>query len=486
MTAPRAARPGAPAPVAALALAVCASLAPGAAPAQSPAPTPVVIESPAVATARLDSLMAIVRAEEARVRPALGSEVNWDRLARAWFQVGDHAKAAKCLERARTVGGREFDTMLLTGRVARTEGRFAEAVGWLERAVRARPGDWEAHEDLGLAYYLDGRLAEAARHWERARALPGSGSPDRGALIAALRRAGDAPYRIGGRGRERLRFLPHPVRGALVVPVVVDGRGPFPFRIDAGSPEVVLGRTLAHELGLADGGAGAGAAAPAPRIDYAVLDSLTLGATTLQSLPIAISDHPALADPSGVRGLLGFEVLRRFRFCIDVADSTLWLEPLPASTTAAAPADTSRPAWLPPGGAAHRVPVLVRGTHLLVAYGRLNQGPERPFLLDTGSPGIAFAAPASTLAEANVALDPARTVAGTTTAGRISYIEYPIARLCLGSACRDSLTGAYGTFPARLELNPTFRLAGVVSSGFLSRYRFAVDLSRGQAWLIEP
>lgn len=450
-----------------------------------PPPGPVAIEPAGRALARLDSLMEIVRAEEARVRPALGLEASWTRLARAWFQVGDHARAAKCLERARLIGAKEYDTALLSGRIARSEGRFAEAVEWLERAARMRPEDWEVHEDLGLALYLEGRLAGAADHWARARALPGSGSPDRAGLLEAMRAAGERPYALSGRGRERIRFIAQSSRGPLVVPVRLNGRGPFPFRIDAGSPEVTLEGSLAAELGITrfiGGAAGSPAAAAGLRLDYAVLDSLMLGATTVHRLPVAVTRARRADLPGGVRGLIGFEVLRRFRFCIDPPDSALWLGPLPAP---GATADTTAPAWAPPGAVTHRVPVLLRGTHLLIAYGRLDRGPERPFLLDLGGSGVALAAPASTIAEAGITLDSTRVRGGTTAAGAVRFLDFPIGRLCVGSACRDSLAGGYGTFPPRLEANPNFRLAGIVSGGFLARYRIDVDLSTHEVRLVE-
>jgi aspartyl protease/tetratricopeptide repeat protein len=444
----------------------------------------VEIEPADRALGRLDSLQAIVRAEEARVRVSLGIEANWTRLARAWFQVGDHGKAAKCLERARSIGAREFDTALLSGRIARCEGRFGEAIEWLDRAARMRPDDWEVHEDLGLALYLDGRLSRAADHWERARQLPGSGSPDRTGLIGAMRRAGEHPYEVSGRGRERIGFTPPTSRGPFTVPVRINGRGPYPFRIDAGSPEVTLTRALADQLGLETiAGGGEGPSGAAAGVAYATIDSLTLGATTLRRMPVAVTwaQHPD--DRRGeVAGRLGFEALRRFRFCVDPVEHALWLEPLPPAGT---PPDTARPAWAPAGAVAHRVPIVLRGTHLLVAYGRVNQGPERPFLLDVGGSGVALAAPASTLAEAKVAMDTTRVLTGSSASGSVRFLGVPIARLCVDGACRDSLDGGYGTFPARLELNPSFRLAGIVSGGFLFRYRVGVDLARREAWLIE-
>jgi hypothetical protein len=450
------------------------------------AATGVAIETPAGALARLDSLQALVRAEEARVRSSPGLESGWTRLARAWFQVGDHSRAAKCLERARSVGGREFDTALLSGRLARSEGHLAEAIEWLERAARMRPDDWEAREDLGLALYLDGQDRSAAEQWTRARALPNSGSPDRAGLIDVLRRVGERPYEMSGRGRERLRFVPQSTRGPLVVPVRVNGRGPFLLRVDAGSPEVVLHESLARELGLGivpGARSGSPAAASGVGLDYAVVDSLTLGATTLHRMPVAVTSDPRLTGDGGPRGLLGFEALRRFRFCIDVGDSTLWLDP---PSVAGTPTDSAPPEWAPAGARVHRVPVLLRGTHLLIATGRINDAPPRPFLLDAGGTGVAFAGPMSTIAEAGITLDSTRVLAGTSSAGSTHFIAFPIARLCVADVCLDSLEGAYGTFPLRLEQNPNFRLAGIVSGGFLTRYRMGVDAARREVWLVEP
>ena len=149
------------------------------------------------------------------------------------------------------------------------------------------------------------------------------------------------------------------------------------------------------------------------------------------------------------------------------------------------PAGRGRP-WVSAQARLHRVPVLLRGTHLLIANGQVNQGPERPFLLEPGGTGMALSAPASTIAEAAIALDSTRTRTGTSPAGAVGFIVFPIQRLWVGEAFADSLEGAYGTFPPRLELNPSFRVAGIVSGGFLSRYRVAVDMSRGEVWLIEP
>jgi hypothetical protein len=324
-------------------------------------------------------------------------EANWDRLARAWFQVGDHERAATCLARAVALGAHEPETALLMGRVARSEGRFAEALDWLTRAARQRSRDWEVQEDLGLTFYLAGRLPEAADAWERARALPGSEAPLRSGLLEVL-----AP-----RGRGRLpRSRPRP--GAAGVwrrsPARRDGgaaecqrSGAVPVPRRHRQPEVVLGRSLASELGLKTvpgGETGLFVGDQPVRLDYSTLDSLTLGETSLGPLPIAISDHAALAKANGIRGTLGLERCEGF-----VSASIVPTARCGWSRSQGTTGDSTRRQWLPPGSRVHRVPLLLRGTSLLVAYGTVGKGPERPFLVDMGGPGVGLAAPMSTIAE---------------------------------------------------------------------------------------
>ncbi len=448
-----------------------------------PPPRPAV-EAPESALARLDSLMQQVAAEEARTRESPREERSWARLARAWFQVGDHDRAVAALDRARALGAGDFETLLLLGRAARSEMRFEEAAEWLRRAVRARTDDWEGREDLGLALYLSGDLAGAAEQWERASALPGSSSPDRGRLISALRRVGNGAYAVTGSARERLPFRPHR-RRVPAIEVIVNGRGPYLFQIEGGSSEAVIGLALAHELGLATEiriAAEDSIRLPAAVIDYVTLDLLRLGATTLARLPCAVSRSPSVAGPTRgagreVCGILGFEVLRRFRFCIDYPESALWIAP--ARDTLAAP-------WIETRDQVHPLRAWLRGTRLIHAEARLGNGPPRPWVLDTTGPGVFFTAPISTLSESGVSVDTSQVLSGMGTGGEVSFYRTVPATLCLGSACRDSVPGLYGLFPAVLEWNPNFRAAGVVSEGFLSRYRYEVHIAQGSIRLIEP
>lgn len=442
-----------------------------------PSPRLGAAEVPRVALARLDSLIQVVFAEEARVVESPKVEANWDRLARAWYQVGNHTRAVQALEQARMLGAREYDTMLLLGRAARTELRLADAKRWLERVVRVRPDDWEPREDLGLTYYLLGDLSAAAEHWRLAAALTNSGSPSRAGLLEVLQQAGSG-YQVSGAEIEALPFkfgATATTRASLPgVEVRLAGRGPFLLRIDPGSAEATLDPELADELGLARV-SGLDPRRPATaRRDYALLDSLQLGGITIRRVPVAIAP-----GRPGFRGALGFEVLRRFRFGLDYPAGVLQLERGDAAAD-------SLPSWVGPNDRAHAVPIVLRGTHLVIAYGTLGRGPERPFLLDVGASGIGYAAPMSTLAEALIPVDTTRVLEGTSSSGAVRYHPLDPARLCLAEVCVDSVAGVYGIFPETLELNPSFRVAGMVSHGFLSRFRFGVDLPRRRVWLVEP
>src|SRR5690606_29909276 len=78
-------------------------------------------------------------------------------------------------------------------------GRVEAAEAHLRAVVAAAPGDAEAHLNLGVVLLQDGRVSQAATHFERAARAPGLGPEVRAARGAAFEhlarlrgRAGDA------------------------------------------------------------------------------------------------------------------------------------------------------------------------------------------------------------------------------------------------------------------------------------------------------
>jgi predicted aspartyl protease len=116
---------------------------------------------------------------------------------------------------------------------------------------------------------------------------------------------------------------------AIVVPVLVNGRGPYDFILDTGATLTCVDATLETELRLperfAQFGVGAGAEGVG-RVRLVTIDSLRVGNEQATSLSSCVLDlkHLALLSPS-VRGLLGLNFLRSYRVTIDFEARTLIL-----------------------------------------------------------------------------------------------------------------------------------------------------------------
>jgi hypothetical protein len=113
------------------------------------------------------------------------------------------------------------------------------------------------------------------------------------------------------------------VDGQVVVPVLVDGRGPFLFRIDTGSSvPVAIEATLAGQLGLDDSNAA---------VTGLAIERLELGGATFRDVAAAV--HAPLGgaaaptgSPSLVQGTLGFPFFRDVLLTIDYAAGTVELQ----------------------------------------------------------------------------------------------------------------------------------------------------------------
>ena len=124
----------------------------------------------------------------------------------------------------------------------------------------------------------------------------------------------------------------------------------------------------------------------------------------------------------------------------------------------------------------------IAATHLLVVRGSLDGRDDLTFVVDSGledEPGAAFTAPAATLAAAGIPLPETRR-SGATPAPATSTSRSAASR------SRDSRSGAgrSGTcrhlrgLPAAAGAAAGFPIHGLVSHGFLRRYRWTIDFTR--------
>jgi hypothetical protein len=112
----------------------------------------------------------------------------------------------------------------------------------------------------------------------------------------------------------------HFVRGfAVVVPVRVNGRGPYDFMLDTGSTITTLDRDLGNELALTPQGQGTVTTltehAPAP---LAVADRIVFGPMTEQNVVVMIRDLKGLRQIAPTaRGVLGQNAMNHADFLLD-------------------------------------------------------------------------------------------------------------------------------------------------------------------------
>jgi predicted aspartyl protease len=120
-----------------------------------------------------------------------------------------------------------------------------------------------------------------------------------------------------------------PNEAALVVPVHVNGEGPYDFVFDTGATITCVDRQLMEELGLETEpgvmgrGVGVGGAG---RVAVARLDSVRIGPARASGLTACVLDLRQLeAVGAPVHGLVGLNFMRAFRVELDFQRNVLVL-----------------------------------------------------------------------------------------------------------------------------------------------------------------
>jgi predicted aspartyl protease len=130
--------------------------------------------------------------------------------------------------------------------------------------------------------------------------------------------AGEVAFRLAG-----------PNEAALLVPVHINGQGPFDFVLDTGATLTCVAQSTAEELELPRqrgiGGIGVGIGG-AERIHLVRIDSLRIGATHALDMNACVVDlaHVRVLGPT-IRGLIGLNFLRSFRVTLDFQRNVLIL-----------------------------------------------------------------------------------------------------------------------------------------------------------------
>jgi predicted aspartyl protease len=125
--------------------------------------------------------------------------------------------------------------------------------------------------------------------------------------------------------------LATPSKPLIVLPVFVNGKGPFQFFVDTGTSRTTLSFALARKLGIVAIGnrAGTGAGGQIPMLS-ATVDSLTLGNASISGAAVSVGDFlgdfGSLIDTK-FYGIIGNDFLSRFEVTIDYPRGSLDLKP---------------------------------------------------------------------------------------------------------------------------------------------------------------
>ena len=378
-----------------------------------------------------------------------------DTLAVALLRVGRLDEAATLFERVLGLAPADPAASAALGRLALANDDLARAESLLARAgddplaprdrfaAALRRGDWSGATDRAEAAGLGGREPQLRR----------------------LAEAGDA-WRIEGPEAVTLRWV-----RAWPVPLVrarLAGQSVL-LAVDTAAPGLLLDENLARRWKVETWSAsmpvfwsGARVSARPARVARLELGDLAIGNVPAATLSLHRWSLDVNPHGEAVAGVIGLELLRRFTPTLDWKRQTLELR---------------RAATPPPAAGARRVPFQVWGDHELTVWGSIAGGRRTAFVVQTGLPGAALAAPDEVFEEFGVrpsAMSRLVGGAGARLQGRRgSAVVVPT--VSIGAVEKDKVTGLSGALDASELWRHGVRRDAVLGGDFFRGERVTID-----------
>ena len=249
----------------------------------------------------------------------------------------------------------------------------------------------------------------------------------------------------------------------LLLPVRVNGRGPFEFILDTGAGITLVTPELAAKVGIGATGAREGHSAGGKvSVSLAELESIEVGSVRREQLQVGILDLGQIARTIGsnVDGDLGYNFLQHFRLRLDYRRNELRLDdPKKFEFIEASPL-TELPIRL----AAPAKPIIVVETFIN------GSGPFN-FAIDTGTSTSAISAELSEhLGLQTTPIGPVTTGGAplNLAAGRVGSMQ-------IGGARLADVAVVIGPFLALLSQAAETKLDGIVGHNFLKNFQVMID-----------
>lgn len=249
----------------------------------------------------------------------------------------------------------------------------------------------------------------------------------------------------------------------ILLPVCVNGRGPFDFILDTGAGTSLLSSDLAKQIEVKIVGSKEGQSAGGKvSVSLAKVDSFAVGETKLDDVDVGIVDLSHIGTTIGARidGDLGYNFLKHFRVTINYRDCELRLEDPKRVESFARGRQTEVPIRL----ANPAKPLIIVDVH---ANGR---GPFQ-FAIDTGTSTTAIT---PELAK-QLGVETSPVGAGTTGGAPVDFHAGSLRSFQLGGAKIDNMAVVVADFFTMLNAAIGAKLDGIVGYNFLSNYKVVID-----------
>jgi predicted aspartyl protease/Flp pilus assembly protein TadD len=359
------------------------------------------------------------------------------------------------------------------------ENRLGPSMEKLRRAAFLNPEEPDFIFNLAQAAARAERYKEAADAYERFLTIAPHTDADRRArirgLIDFLRYLGSQNSLYDPLGASQTSVSFEMPNNRPIISVRVNGRKePLRFVLDTGSGISVISEETAKRLGLRAVARGGMARAIGGKFEivYGFLDSLEIGETRVENVPVYIRRF--YNDQVPVDGYIGLAAISKYLATVDYGTRTLSLRRPRSSGVSTAPSPNSI-----------EIPIRTTASGFLSGEVRV-EGIGKPlnFIIDTGASTSVVSEKMMELEEMSGFKRPSRMrvygAAGITD--NVQTLILP--RVVLGQQAREKLDVAV------LDLEPVNETTGFVQSGiiggnFLRYYRVSFDFKRSIIWL-EP
>ena len=253
-----------------------------------------------------------------------------------------------------------------------------------------------------------------------------------------------------------------------ILSVTINGTRQANFFIDTGAPNIIISPQLAQELGMPVSEAGQGTFAGGRRanVGRTVVPALRVGSVEVANVPAGVLEMPRSPQGAGpkIDGFIGTGFLMHFLSTIDYCRGELVLAPRTDSARFQKQAQKA-------GG--NIVRMWLAGDHFIFSRGRLNQGTEGLFLIDTGLTGSGLMASKETLDDAGISVDTNDVRTGVGGGGEVQFVRFR-ANARLGTLTRSDVAGNYTLGNSPTAMFP-FKVKGLMSHLFFRQSQLTFD-----------